>query len=79
MLVGIAIEIPFALGEALIGVEAMVFRDWRVLQLVAYLPLIGNLADHCHIAKKISFAKDEITGENLLYLVIFNFSNVIDN
>ncbi len=51
MLVGIAIEIPFALGEALIGVEAMVFRDWRVLQLVAYLPLIGKLADHCHIAK----------------------------
>jgi len=43
MLVGIAIEIPFALGEALIGIEAMIFRDWRVLQVVAYLPLLGLL------------------------------------
>ena len=43
MLVGIAIEIPFALGEALLGIEAYFIRDWRTLQIVAYLPLIGMI------------------------------------
>ena len=33
MLIGIAIEIPFALGEALLGVEAYLVRDWRSLQV----------------------------------------------
>ena len=41
MLIGIAIEIPFALGEAVLGIEAFIVRDWRVLQVVAYLPLLG--------------------------------------
>ena len=82
MLVGIAIEIPFAIGEAVLGVEAyliryhhppfsfkyvslkylirhslllsnicisqmsiphcaILFRDWRTLQMVAYLPLLA--------------------------------------
>eukprot|EP00090_Calanus_glacialis_P003552 TRINITY_DN1261_c0_g1_i5.p1 TRINITY_DN1261_c0_g1~~TRINITY_DN1261_c0_g1_i5.p1 ORF type:complete len:603 (-),score=150.76 TRINITY_DN1261_c0_g1_i5:95-1903(-) len=40
MLIGIAIEIPFALGEALLGVEAYFIRDWTTLQIVAYLPLL---------------------------------------
>ena len=40
MLIGIAIEIPFALGEALLGVEAYFIRDWTTLQNVAYLPLL---------------------------------------
>jgi len=40
MLIGIAIEIPFALGEALLGFEAYFIRDWTTLQIVAYLPLI---------------------------------------
>ena len=56
MLVGIAIEIPFAIGEAVLGVEAYLIRflcltislktnndclrDWRTLQMVAYLPLL---------------------------------------
>ena len=52
MFVGIAIEIPFALGEALIGVEAMIFRDWRVLQVVAYLPLIGKVLSYLNLVKK---------------------------
>ena len=33
MLVGIAIEIPFALGEGVLGVEAVLVRDWRHLQV----------------------------------------------
>ena len=40
MLIGIAIEIPFALGEALLGIEAYFIRDWTTLQIVAYLPLL---------------------------------------
>jgi len=40
MLIGIAIEIPFALGEALLGIEAFIVRDWRALQILAYLPLL---------------------------------------
>ena len=42
MLIGIAIEIPFALGEAILGIEAFIVRDWRSLQILAYLPLLGN-------------------------------------
>ena len=40
MLIGIAIEFPFALGEALLGVEAYFIHDWTTLQIVAYLPLL---------------------------------------
>ena len=57
MLVGIAIEIPFALGEMLLGLEAYYIRDWRTLQVmrqhdvgvrtlvqaVAYLPMLALL------------------------------------
>jgi len=43
MLIGIAIEIPFAIGEALLGIEAMIFRQWQTLQIVAYLPLLALL------------------------------------
>ena len=43
MLIGIAIEIPFALGELLLGIEAYFIRDWVTLQIVAYIPLIGKL------------------------------------
>ena len=37
---GIGVNIPFALGEATLGLEAWLVRDWRVLQLVAHLPLL---------------------------------------
>ena len=57
MLIGIAIEMPFALGEMLLGLEvtlnalnfktdkiqAYFIRDWRTLQMVSYLPLLGDL------------------------------------
>jgi len=42
-LVGIAIEIPFALGEAFLGLEAFFIRDWQALQVAAYLPILGLL------------------------------------
>lgn len=38
MMIGIVIEVPFALGEILLGIEAFYIRDWYTLQLVAYLP-----------------------------------------
>ena len=39
MLAGIIIEIPFALGELLLGLEAYFIRDWFTLQLVAHAPI----------------------------------------
>jgi len=42
-LIGIAIEIPFALGGALLGLGAYFFRDWTTLQWVAHLPLLSLL------------------------------------
>ena len=38
--VGIAMGIPFALGEVVLLVEALLVRDWRGLQLLAHLPLL---------------------------------------
>ena len=43
MMVGIGINIPFALGELLLGLEAYFIRDWRTLQMVAHGPLIALL------------------------------------
>ena len=44
MLVGIGINIPFAIGEIILGVEAYFVRDWKTLQMVAYLPMLGLAA-----------------------------------
>ena len=69
MLIGIAIEMPFALGEMLLGLEvtlnavgkiktdkiqAYFIRDWRTLQMVSYLPLLGDLSFICPL---ISYSK----------------------
>jgi len=43
MLIGIAIEIPFAIGEMILGLEAYFIRDWKTLQIVAYLPVLALL------------------------------------
>ncbi|XP_071746425.1 organic cation transporter protein isoform X2 [Lepeophtheirus salmonis] len=43
LLIGIAIEIPFAIGELILGIEAYFVREWVYLQLVAYTPLIALL------------------------------------
>ena len=40
MFTGIIIEVPFALGELILGLEAYFIRDWYTLQIVAHLPLI---------------------------------------
>lgn len=41
-LIGVAIEIPFAVGQAVLGMEAYLVRDWRTLQILAHLPLLGT-------------------------------------
>ena len=41
-LVGVLIEIPFALGQLVLGAEAFFVRDWRALQILAHLPLLGK-------------------------------------
>ena len=43
MFTGIVIEIPFALGELILGLEAYLVRDWVTLQLVAHLPIFALL------------------------------------
>ena len=53
MLVGIAIEIPFALGEAVLGVEAVLVRHWRGLQVLAYLPLLLLLATYWAVPESV--------------------------
>ena len=40
---GLLINVPFALGEILLGVEAYLIRDWKTLQMVAYLPMLSLL------------------------------------
>ena len=40
MLSGLIIEIPFALGELVLGLEAYFIRDWVTLQLVAHTPVL---------------------------------------
>ena len=41
MLAGIGINIPFALGEFVLGLESYFIRDWRLLQMAAHGPLIS--------------------------------------
>ena len=43
MLVGIAIGVSFTIGEAILGIEAAIVRDWRSLQILAHLPLLGTI------------------------------------
>ena len=40
---GLLIDVPFAFGEVLLGVEAYFIRDWKTLQMVAYLPMLSLL------------------------------------
>ena len=42
MVLGVAIMIPFSLGEVSLGVAAYLVRDWRLLQIVTHLPLLGK-------------------------------------
>merc|ERR1719336_1200927 len=53
MLVGIAIEIPFAIGEAVLGIEAVIVRNWRGLQILAYLPLLALLGIYWLVPESI--------------------------
>ena len=41
MVLGVAIMIPFSLGEVTLGLAAYLVRDWRLLQIVTHLPLLG--------------------------------------
>ena len=41
MFVGIIFNIPFAIGELILGIEAVFIRDWRTLHIVSVLPWIN--------------------------------------
>ena len=38
---GIAMEIPFAIGKMFFVLEAYYFRDWKDLQMVSHLPVLA--------------------------------------
>jgi len=40
LLVGTLIQIPFAIGEIILGLEAFLIRDFFNLQLVSHSPLV---------------------------------------
>ena len=40
MLVGLLVQIPFALGEILLGIKAYVINEWHNLQTLAFLPML---------------------------------------
>ena len=68
--IGIAIEIPFALGEMLLGLEAYYIRDWRTLQMVAYLPLLALLVLWWLVPESPRHVK-EYTGRSLWSIKTF--------
>ena len=44
MMAGIGINIPFAVGEFVLGLVAYFLRDWRHLQMAAHAPLLALIA-----------------------------------
>ena len=75
MLVGIGIDIPFAMGELLLGLEAYLIRDWRTLQMVAHLPLLvcSLIFWTCPESVRWCLAKVELVGgfSELEYFVFY--------
>ena len=61
------INIPFAFGELLLGLEAFFIRDWVQLQLVAHAPVLAliSLACLCPESVRWLLAKEGLT-RNLL-------------
>ena len=48
MVIGVAIMIPFSTGEAALGLAAYLVRDWKLLQIVTHLPLLGRRRRRVH-------------------------------
>ena len=71
MLIGIAIEIPFALGEALLGIEAYFIRDWTTLQIVAYLPLLCKNQVSINLFVRVECVRQRSALRWPLFKVIF--------
>ena len=51
MMAGIGINIPFAVGEFVLGLESYFIRNWRLLQMVAHGPLVILImvSDQLHV------------------------------
>ena len=48
MLIGVAIMIPFSMGLASLGLAAYLVRDWKLLQIIIHLPLLGRRRSVSH-------------------------------
>ena len=79
---GVALNIPFALGEMIVGLEAYFIRDWINLQLAAYVPIVGGCLLYFVLpesprwllstgknkeARKIVIKGGEINGKKVIY------------
>ena len=73
-LVGLFINISFALGEALVGVYAIFVRNWRALQLTIVLPSI-ILASYYWSENIYDIVKDKISNI-LKYVLMHNLCSI---
>ena len=73
-LIGVAIEIPFAIGQGVLGMEAYFVRDWRALQILAHLPLLGERITKIHLvhyyADSLNLIHSSISGLAGLFFIV---------
>ena len=66
------VSFGFSLGEVILGIEAFFVRDWRWLQILAHLPLLGK---DCRTRKDVtrltlaSVGRTEVVGARVTTMV----------